>query len=181
MCYDGCVDEKADITFIKRWLDQLPEERIEQHIQELDKRLSALSAEIATWREALQLKRRFQDLYIPQIAPDQRVHVAEHGIVTERASVKKHEERPASIKESVLRVMEEDPAKEEWTVDDLFNALVGRRWLETTNQALRSLGAALSRMTAEGSIKRVRRGVYKRATALASAPQSLTELGGESD
>ena len=169
----------SNIDYIREWLDQLPEEQIEQEIVELEAQISALSAEINTRREALGLKRRFNDLYRPQIEREVvdtgaqgYVHVSDHIVVT------KHAARPASIRESVLRVMAETSAKDEWPVGDLYNALAERGWLEPSTQALRSLGAALSRMTAEGEIERARRGVYKRAVP-ETASQSLLDLGGD--
>jgi hypothetical protein len=166
------VADTPNIDYVKDWLDQLPEEQIERQLQELSQEQSILSAKIGALREALELKKRFREWYGPAISIADADHVTgiEAALVTKQAP---------TIREAVLAVMA-DPAHEEWPVPDLYGAIVANGWLEDSTQALRSLGAALSRMTAEGEIRRVRRGVYTRTPDLA-ATQGLLDIGDESD
>src|SRR5262249_48829836 len=86
--------------------------------------------------------------------------------------------RPSSISKSVLLLLESVPEKREWTVGELTDRLVERGWLDASTQAQRSLGAALSRMTTDGEIRRVSRGRYAAAVA---EPASTSLLDNEGD
>lgn len=148
----GMVDAKSDIGFLSEWLDQLPEQQIETRIAELEKKNAAILAELSSLREALALKQRFRDMYRPHIdSGEQRVVPGFTG------------RPPSSIRESVLRAMAETPQKQAWSVADIHNALVERNWSDLSSQAQRSLSASLSRMTADGEIKRIGRGLYQLA------------------
>jgi hypothetical protein len=170
------VKQSPNTDFITRWLNDLPEAEIEREIHDLSDQINELAARLNTLREAIELKRRFEMYMAPQIKQDDAGGAGDDEQPAPRES---SADKPGSIREGVLAVMESNPARAEWSLPAIYKSLVEREWLEDSNQAMRSLGAALSRMTTEGEIARVRRGVYKRA-AKSAALQELLELGGES-
>lgn len=182
--------ETPNIDFIKDWLDQLPEERIERQLDEVNKQMSALAAKANAFREALELKKRFREFYGPQIERDESATSSTptpagiNATSTVSGTVRAHNGSRPAMRKAVLEIMA-DPSQDEWPVPELQAELIRREWLDNTSQALRSLGAALSRMTTEGEVDRVRRGVYKLpksaselAADLAASP-SLLDLGGD--
>jgi hypothetical protein len=163
---------------IKRWLDELPDEEIEREMAELNEEIQTLSARINTLRGALELKQRFRNLY--EFHPDSgRIVIAADPPTVTIGPGAEGEPRPSSISKSVLLLMESNPEKREWSVKDLQGGLVKRGWLDDTTQAFRSLGAALSRMTADGEIRRASRGLYASVSHGAASPSLLDSEGGE--
>lgn len=172
---------------IQRWLEDLPDEEIQREMDELNEQIRALSNRHNALREALDLKQRFRQFYgggtptTTEISP-----AAENGAAVEMPFIpsvtKVHapELRPSSISKSVLLLMESVPDKREWSVSDLSDALVERGWLDRGTAAQRSLGAALSRMTTDGEIRRVSRGRYAPTAPEPASPSLLDSEGGES-
>jgi len=176
----GCYDPAMATDFsIKNWLEELPDEQIEGEIAALDEQIQTLAARINTLRGALELKQRFRNLYGSEppvsrtTAKSEEVPAIEVPFIPSVTKVHAPELRPSSIGKSVLLVMESSPEKREWAVGDIYSALVDRGWLEDSNQSLRSLGAALSRMKSEGEIRRLSRGLYAPASSDAASPSLL--------
>ena len=154
-----------DQSIIEQWLDELPEDQIQQELDDLTRQMDALVLEIQKRREVLELKKRFREYFIPRSQEVQQGRVVSPDPTLDFA-VPVAEITPRSIKAAVLRLMDDSPGTE-WPVRVIFDALVENGWLDNTNQALRSLAAALSRMRTEGDIERPSRGVYKPTTGSA--------------
>jgi hypothetical protein len=184
-----CCMNKAYADFsIQRWLEELPDEEIEREMKELNDQIQALAARHNTLREALELKQRFRNLYNRDI-PTSRTDVilTDRGVSAEGDTISsvtkvsgEETPRPSSISKSVLLLMESNPEKREWAVRDIYSGLVERGWLEDSNQAERSLLAALSRMAKEGEIRRASRGLYAQISPTAASPSLLDSEGGAS-
>lgn len=180
-------DSPTDFS-IKDWLEALPDSEIEREMAELDQQIQALAARMNTLRGALELKQRFRNLYGETPTSQTEVSSAENdpvsGVPFIPSVTKVHapELRPSSISKSVLLVMESSPEKREWSVGDIYSALVDRGWLEDSKQSERSLGAALSRMKSDGEVRRVSRGLYAPpSSANAASPSLLDSQEDESD
>jgi hypothetical protein len=171
---------------IQSWLEELPDEEIEREMNELQEQIQALSARHNTLREARDLKQRFRQFYgggtptnITEISSAENDAAAEMPFISSVTKVYgPGAPRPSSISKSVLLVMESNPEKREWTVGDIYSALVDRGWLEDSKQSERSLGAALSRMKSEGEIDRPSRGLYAQ---ISPDPVSPSLLDSEED
>jgi hypothetical protein len=172
---------------IQQWLEELPDAEIEREIAALDEQIQALAARMNTFRGALELKQRFRNLYGETPTNRTEISSAENDAVVEMpfipSGTKVHapELRPSSISKSVLLVMQSSPEKREWTVGDIYSALVDRGWLEDSKQSLRSMGAALSRMKSEGEIRRLGRGLYAPNSPDAASPSLLDSEEDDSD
>lgn len=164
-------NHSSSTDFIATWLDQLPEEEIQREIDALGQQISDLSLRLNTLREAVDMKRRFQQFVAG------RRPLAGDG----RDSAPPAPGRPTSIREAVLLLMAHEPGVL-WPVTTLQSELIGRGWLKDSPQALRSLGAALSRMTSDGEIARVERGVYRftlpSVVGDGPSPQKMLEVFG---
>lgn len=122
---------------LQRWLEELPDDEIEREMNLLHEQIQTLTARYSTLQEARSLKQRFQ-CPRPSAEPSPR---------------------PSSISKGVLLVMASGE-KSEWSVGDIYQALVNHGWIEYSNRSLRSLGAVLSRMYSDGEIRRIARGRY---------------------
>ena len=163
---------------IKRWLEQLPDEEIEREMNELEEQIQALHNRHSALREARDLKQRFKDFYSHSVA--QPIGTEAKGedaavpgtFIPSTTKVYAPELRPSSISKAVLLLMESGD-KPEWTVGEISDGLIERGWLNRSTQAQRSLGAALSRMTTDGEIRRVSRGRYATASPDTASPSLL--------
>jgi hypothetical protein len=161
---------------LEEWLDALPEAEIQRELDDLQAQLNHLSFEVNKRREVLEMKKRWREFYGVK-SPESEPAANEAAVDAELTVTM---DRPASIRESVLRAMASEPAKAEWSIQDIRIALVEREWMEDAKWALRSLLAALSRMTSDGDLQRVRRGVYRPAVQ-ETALQTFADQGGASD
>ena len=174
---------------MQRWLEELPDEQIEREMKELNEQIQVLAARANTLREALELKQRFRNLYADRAAVVGRttVTISDRGLNTDGDTITsgttvsgQDVPRPSSIGKAVLLLMELKPEKREWTVNDFYSGLVEREWLDDSKQALRSLGAALSRMTSDGELRRLSRGRYAGAASETASPSLLDSEEGAS-
>jgi hypothetical protein len=184
----GCYDPAMPTDFsIQRWLEELPDEEIEREMSELNEQIQALSARHHALREALELKQRFRQFYggtpssVTEVSSAENDGVVGVPFIPSVTKVHAPELRPSSIGKSVLLVMESSPEKREWTVGDIYSALVDRGWIEDSKQSLRSLGAALSRMKSDGEVRRMSRGLYAPASSDAASPSLLDSEEDASD
>ncbi len=156
------AESETTSDFLERWLDELPDDEIKREIDDLQTKLNELNAQISTRREALALKERYRELHRPRLGPTVGPRVA----------------RPGSIPETILTIMESEPQVQMWSIGDLHASMVIHNWMANDDQTVRSLGAALSRMVANGDLVRVGRGLYKRPAQ--SAGELFTPIeGGE--
>ena len=169
-----------DTSRIEQWLDQLPEEEIQRELNELQEQMTHLTQEIAKRREVLELKQRWRDWYqvsFSQGSPTATVEGLTEGGPAEFVPAVVILPPTGGIRERVLRVMDRRPDKEEWAVPELREALIANGWMADDDKALRSLVSALSRMTKEGRLERVRHGHYR--SAVQSGMTALQSLLGD--
>lgn len=172
---------------IQRWLEELPDDEIEREMKVLEEQIQALSARHNTLREARDLKQRFRQFYgggtptsVTTVSSAENDAAGTMPFIASKTKVfAPGPPRPSSISKSVRLVLESSKDRE-WAVADIYSALVERGWLEDSKQSERSLGAALSRMTSDGEIRRVSRGLYAAAPAETVSQSLLDSEGGES-
>ncbi len=167
----------AGTSKIEEWLEALPEEEIQRELDEFQAELTRISAEVNKRREILEMKKRWREFYGVKFGQDSTEPLTTNDEPPVTGDLT---ERPRSIRAAVLRVMATDPAKNEWAVQELREALVQREWMADTPKALRSLLSALSRMTSEEELERVRQGIYRTAVQEA-ALQVFSDQGGQPD
>ena len=91
------------------------------------------------------------------------------------AEVIREMQRPG-LAEAIMRIMSPTPGLE-WTSDLLLGHLMSWDWAPRGKTPKNSVAATLSRLRAEGKMKRVRPGVYTLAHSGQDSPPAATERG----
>jgi hypothetical protein len=155
------VSTSSLIAELDDWLDRFPEREVEQRLTsleqqrvallnrhtEIENELQAIGQEIAKASEALTMKRRWDELTLM------------------RAAMGDAGKRSAPIlrgREAILRVMQDDPVRVNWTIGDVHSALLERGWVNGTDTHTTQVN--LSRMFRKGQIARPVQGIYRLLT-----------------
>lgn len=91
-----------------------------------------------------------------------RTHEAEleRELTQVRAMLAAAEGRDTRTTELLLDVLRDDELHADWTVQDLTAAIAGRGWSTPSTDPVNAVRAALTRLTEQGKVRRVKRGVY---------------------
>jgi hypothetical protein len=146
---------------IESWLGSLPEETVQAELAELEGRQRELQREIALRREALEIKRRWQEgTLASEPSQNGRAPESDENELFPDDQPYEDEDTRKRGKEAVLEIIGTAPNRS-WSLGELIGEMVERGWAEDNEHDRHRLQVACSRMYRRKELRRMRPGVYR--------------------
>lgn len=150
----------------------LTAEDLKANLREAQKRLDAAlneyeaaKGEVAWWQQGLRLvdPRAADAIEGGQLAEAIVTELFPYGYVFDAPGIQ------PTLRQAVVLVMRESPAKPSWTTGELVGALQERNWLPSREDARKRVSDMAGLMHDSGQLSRLGRGIYKLSPPLAAA------------
>jgi hypothetical protein len=135
---------------IEKWVESVPEEAIEEELDQLRRQALAINRRIEVREQALAIKRSFASVDAHSVPADNAGNSGRH------LPGAKPTNPPFRGRDAIRRVIAQTPARRNWTIPDMLDAIHKRGWTANTH----AVQVNLSRMYRDGELEKDGVGIY---------------------